>query len=129
MILADTSIWVEYLRGSNPQMASLLARGKIVMHPFIVAEIALGSLKNRRQKLDGMDNLRKAKVAQMSEVRRMIEANRLYAKGIGLSDAHIIASCLITPETQLWTRDAAMKAIATAIGVPIYYPNPSHQIP
>jgi hypothetical protein len=56
----------------------------------------------------------------MSEVRRMIEAHALYSKGIGLTDAHIIASCLITPGTQLWTRDASMNAIATAIGVPVY---------
>jgi len=101
-------------------MGDLLNRGKIAMHPFVVGEIALGSLRNRRQKLGAMDSLRKIKVAQMSEVRRMIEANTLYAKGIGLTDAHIIASCLITPGTQLWTRDAAMKAIAISIGVPVY---------
>ena len=122
MILADTSIWVDHFRGSNPQMESLLARGKIVMHPFVVAEIALGSLKNRRQKLGAMDMLRKVKVAQMSEVRRMIEANGLYAKGIGLIDAHLIASCLLTPGTQLWTRDAALEKVATALGVAITMP-------
>ena len=98
-------------------MESLLARGKIVMHPFVVAEIALGSLKNRRQKLGAMDMLRKVKVAQMTEVRRMIEAHGLYAKGIGLTDAHLIASCLLTPGTQLWTRDAAMMKVATVLGI------------
>ena len=92
------------------------------MHPFVVAEIALGSLKNRRQKLGAMDMLRKVKVAQMSEVRRMIEANGLYAKGIGLIDAHLIASCLLTPGTQLWTRDAALEKEATALGVAITMP-------
>ena len=101
-------------------MQDLLNRGKIATHPFVVGEIALGSLRNRRQKLGAMDSLRKVKVAQMSEVRRMIEAHALYSKGIGLTDAHIIASCLITPGTQLWTRDASMNAIATAIGVPVY---------
>jgi predicted nucleic acid-binding protein len=101
-------------------MQDLLNRGKIATHPFVVGEIALGSLRNRRQKLGAMDSLRKVKVAQMSEVRRMIEAHALYSKGIGLTDAHIIASCLITPGTQLWTRDASMNAMATAIGVPVY---------
>lgn len=120
MILADTSVWVDHLHGSNPQMQDLLNRGKIATHPFVVGEIALGSLRNRRPKLGAMDSLRKVKVAQMSEVRRMIEAHALYSKGIGLTDAHIIASCLITPGTQLWTRDASMNAMATAIGVPVY---------
>lgn len=122
MILADTSVWIGHLRALNPQMENLLTRGKIVMHPFVVAEIALGSLKNRRQKLGAMDMLRKVKVAQMSEVRRMIEANGLYAKGIGLIDAHLIASCLLTPGTQLWTRDAALEKVATALGVAITMP-------
>jgi hypothetical protein len=122
VILADTSVWIGHLRALNPQMENLLTRGKIVMHPFVVAEIALGSLKNRRQKLGAMDMLRKVKVAQMSEVRRMIEANGLYAKGIGLIDAHLIASCLLTPGTQLWTRDAALEKVATALGVAITMP-------
>ena len=117
MILADTSIWVDHLRLSNAQMASLLNRGKIAMHPFVVAEIALGSLKNRRQKLGAMDLLRKVRVAQMSEVRHMIEANALYSKGIGLIDAHLIASCLLTPGTQLWTRDSALQKVAKALGI------------
>jgi len=87
------------------------------MHPCVVAEIALGSLKNRRQKLGAMDSLRKVRVAQMNEVRRMIEAHSLYSKGIGLTDAHLIASCLLTPGTQLWTHDAALQKAAKALGI------------
>jgi len=101
-------------------MQSLLNRGKIAMHPCVVAEIALGSLKNRQQKLGAMDSLRKVKVVQMREIRHMIEAHALYSKAMGLTDAHIIASCLLTPGTQLWTRDAATKAIAKIIGVSVY---------
>ena len=87
------------------------------MHPCVVAELALGSMKNRRQKLDAMDLLRKVKMAQLSEVRRMIEAHALYAKGIGLTDAHLIASCLLTKGTKLWTRDAALEREAKALGI------------
>jgi predicted nucleic acid-binding protein len=98
-------------------MESLLNRGRIAMHPCVVAEIALGFLRNRRQKLGAMDSLRKVKVAQLSEVRQMIEAHALYAKGIGLIDAHLVASCLLTPGTQLWTRDAALDKIAASLGI------------
>jgi predicted nucleic acid-binding protein len=113
VILADTSIWIDHFRTSNPKMESLLNRGRIAMHPCVVAEIALGSLSNRRLKLAAMDSLRRVKVAQLSEVRRMIEAHSLYSKGIGLTDTQLIASCLITPGTQLWTRDAAILASAS----------------
>jgi predicted nucleic acid-binding protein len=122
MILADTSIWVDHLRNRNPEMEKYLSRGQIVMHPFIVAEISLGSLRNRQTTLSDMESLLEAKVAALNEVRHMIEAHTLYSKGIGLTDAHLIASCLITPGTQLWTRDVAMKKVAAALGILIDLP-------
>jgi predicted nucleic acid-binding protein len=117
MILADTSIWVDHLRSRTLEMENLLGRGQIVMHPFVVAEIALGSLHNRRKRLDEMEALLEVKVAQLNEVRHMIEAHALYSKGIGLTDAHLIASCRMTPGTQLWTRDGALQKMAKALGV------------
>jgi hypothetical protein len=122
MILADTSIWVDHLRGRNPEMERRLSRGQVVMHPFIVAEIALGSLHNRRARLDDMEALLEVKVARLNEVRSMIEAHSLYSRGIGLTDAHLIASCLMTPGTQLWTRDAAMERVAKVLGISVSPP-------
>ena len=117
MILSDTSIWVDHLRNRNPEMEMYLGSGQILMHPFIVAEISLGSLHNRQKTLDDMEALLEVKVASLNEVRQMIEAHALYSKGIGLTDAHLIASCLITPGTQLWTRDSALKRVAAALGI------------
>ncbi|MGA3335241.1 MAG: type II toxin-antitoxin system VapC family toxin [Terracidiphilus sp.] len=122
MILADTSIWVGHFRGRNPEMEKRLRRGQIAMHPFIVAELALGSLHDRRKKLDDMEALLEVKVAQLSEVRHMIEAHALYSKGIGLTDAHLIASCLMTPGTQLWTRDGALEKTARTLGIAVNLP-------
>ena len=122
MILADTSIWVDHFRRRNPEMEEHLNRGQIVMHPFIVAEIALGSMSDRRRKLGALESLLEVKVAQLSEVRHMIEAHALYSKGIGLTDAHLIASCLMTPGTQLWTRDAVLEKTADALGVAVNLP-------
>jgi predicted nucleic acid-binding protein len=117
MILADTSIWVDHLRSRDSEMVNLLGKAQIVMHPFIVAEIALGSLHNRRKRLDELEALLEVRVAQLSEVRHMIEAHSLYSRGIGLTDAHLAASCLITPGTQLWTRDGALLKVAKSLGI------------
>lgn len=117
MILADTSIWIDHLRASKPDMVKHLNAGQIAMHPFIVAEIALGSLKNRRKRLAHLDLLLEVKVAQLHEVRHMIEAHSLHAKGIGLTDAHLLASCLLTPGTQLWTRDTRLRLVAQSLGI------------
>jgi len=119
MILADTSIWVDHFRRRNPEMEKRLSQGQIAMHPFIVAEIALGSLHDRQKKLDDMEALLQVKVARLNEVRHMIEAHALYARGIGLTDAHLIASCLMTPGTQLWTRDGALEKTARALGIAV----------
>jgi predicted nucleic acid-binding protein len=117
MILADTSIWVDHLRNRNPEMERLLGGGQIGMHPFIVAEISLGSLHKRQKTLDDLEALLEVTVASLSEVRHMIESHALYSKGIGLTDAHLLASCLMTPGTQLWTRDGALKKVAAALGI------------
>ena len=117
MILADTSIWVDHLRGNNPEMAKLLGMGRILMHPFIVAEIALGSLHNRRKRLSDLESLLEVHVATLGEVRHMIESYGLYSKGIGLTDAHLVAACLLTPGTQLWTRDGALKNVAKSLSI------------
>jgi predicted nucleic acid-binding protein len=117
MILADTSIWVDYLRGRAPDMRPLIQTGRIVVHPFVTAEIALGSIHDRRKTLALMDMLIQVNVAHLDEVRRMVEAQSLYSKGIGLTDAHLIASCLITPGTQLWTGDVRLKRVAQFLGI------------
>jgi predicted nucleic acid-binding protein len=122
MILADTSIWVDHFRKSNPEMVNRLGQGQIAMHPFIVAELALGSLHDRRKKLEDMEALLEVTVAQLNEVRHMIEAHALYSKGIGLTEAHLIASCLMTPGTQLWTRDDALGKRAKALGIAVNLP-------
>jgi predicted nucleic acid-binding protein len=117
VILADTGIWIDYFRGRNAKMRKLLEDGQIAMHPFVVAEIALGSLHDRRKTLAEMGALWEVKVARLTEVRRMIESHALYSRGIGLIDAHLIASCLITQGTQLWTRDVSLQNVAKSLGI------------
>lgn len=119
MILADTSIWIDHLRSSNPQMQSFLLAAQIATHPFIVAEIALGSLRNRTGLLAELDSLQQVTIAQIAEVRHFIETRGLYSKGLSLIDAHLILSCLLTRGTQLWTRDRNMEAVARSLGVAV----------
>lgn len=122
MILADTSIWIDHLRSGNKELSKLLNQGQVVIHPFIIAELALGlldkpSLKRRAQTLALLDLLPKVQVAQLSEVRLMIEARRLYSLGIGLTDAHLIASVFLNPSTLLWTRDKRLRKAAEGLGI------------
>jgi predicted nucleic acid-binding protein len=117
VILADTSIWIDYLRGRKPAMQPLLGRGQIAMHPYVIAEIALGSLQHCQRTFALMESLWQVRVASLAEVRSMVEAHKLYSQGIGLTDAHFVASCLITPGVTLWSRDANLQRVAAVLGV------------
>jgi predicted nucleic acid-binding protein len=122
LILADTSIWIHHfrsgnLRSGNKELRKHLNEGRIVIHPSIIAELALGSLEERTKTLALLDLLPQVRVAQLSEVRRMIEARRLYSLGIGLIDAQLIASVFINPSTVLWTRDKRLRKAAEGLGI------------
>ena len=117
MILADTSIWIDHLRSENTEMRKRLTQGDIVIHPFIIAELALGSLRERIKTLALLDLLPQVRVAHLSEVRLTIEARRLYSLGIGLIDAHLIASVFINSSTLLWTRDKRLRKAAESLGI------------
>jgi predicted nucleic acid-binding protein len=117
LILADTSIWIDHLRSGNKELHKLLNQGQIVIHPFIIAELALGSLRERTQTLALLDLLPQVRMAQLSEVRLMIEARRLYSLGIGLTDAHLIASVFINPSTLLWTRDKRLRNATESLAI------------
>ena len=117
MILADTSIWIDHLRAGNKEMGKLLNQGDIVIHPWIIAELALGSLRERAKTLALLDFLPQVREAQLSEVRVMIEARRLYNLGIGLTDARLIASVFLNPSTLLWTRDKRLRKAAEDLGI------------
>jgi predicted nucleic acid-binding protein len=98
-------------------MSEQLNQGQILIHSFIVAELALGLMQNRSRALSLLELLPQVRMAQMSEVRTMIEARRLYGLGIGLIDAHLIASILIQPPTLLWTRDKRLRRVAESLGI------------
>lgn len=117
MILADTSIWIDHFRSGNKEVMKLLDHGQIVIHPFIVAELALGSLRDRSKTLALLDLLPRLRVAQLSEVRQMIEARSLYSRGIGLTDAHLIAAIFLNPSTLLWTKDIQLRNVCEALRI------------
>jgi len=117
LILADTSVWIDHLRSGDKELRKLLNQGRIVIHPFIIAELALGSLQDRTNTLALLDLLPQLRVAQLDEARLTIEARHLYNRGVGLIDAHLIASVFINPPTLLWTRDKQLRKVVEGLGI------------
>jgi hypothetical protein len=105
MILADTSIWVDHLRAGSKSLTSALLDADIMIHPYVIGELALGNLKNRNALLSYLSELPQATVTTFSETLYFIEQNQLMAKGIDWVDASLLAATALTPHSQIWTRD------------------------
>ena len=116
MILADTSVWVDHFRKANRRLQNLLLNDRILIHPFIIGEIACGSLGKRTEILGSLRQLPHAATASHDEVIHLIEEHRLRGKGIGWIDAHLLASTLLT-NCRLWTADRRLRAVATELDV------------
>ncbi len=117
MILVDTSVWVDHLRRTDAQLAGLLNAGAVLGHPFVLGELALGNLKNRKSILGAMSELPQVPVAQDEEVFGFIETHRLHGRGLEYIDVHLLAAARLYPSTSIWTRDRRFLEAAKTLGL------------
>lgn len=117
MILVDTSVWINHLRNNDPHLIRLLTENSVLSHPFVRGELALGNLRQRETILAALDNLPQAPVAFTDEVNVFIEQHALYGLGIGLIDAHLLASTRLSGNARLWTQDKRLLAAALRLNL------------
>ncbi len=117
MILVDTSVWVGHLRVGEATLAALLDDGQVLVHPFVIGELALGTLRQRAPVLALLQDLPAAVVATDQEVMQFIERHSLAGQGIGYVDAHLLASVRLTAGSSIWTLDRRLAAVATRHGM------------
>jgi len=114
MILVDTSVWIDHLRTGNRQLQALLEDADVLIHPFVVGELTCGTLRNRDEVLALLRALPEAPPAEHIEVMRLVERERLYGRGIGWIDAHLIASARLS-SAPLWTLDRRLGHVASRL--------------
>ena len=117
MILVDTSVWVDHLRRTDTTLVRLLGEGQVLTHPFVIGEVAMGNLARRRLFLDQMRRLPAALVATDLEAMSLMERERLFGRGIGFADLHLLAATRLTPLATLWSRDRRLRTIAEELGL------------
>jgi hypothetical protein len=99
-----------------------------VVHPFVIAELSLHSWPDRMTVLATLDDMPAAIVANLDEVRNLIEIRSLYDKGLGLIDAHLLCSTILSPvPTELWTADTYLADAAHTLGILSALPLPRVQ--
>jgi len=120
MILVDTSVWIDHLRASDERLTQLLVAGQVLVHPFVIGELALGNLRNRDTLLGSLQDMPQASVATESEVLRFIGQQNLFGLGIGFIDAHLLAAVKLVPGSLLWTRDKRLLTASVQLGIAAY---------
>ena len=117
MILVDTSVWIDHFRGGVEAVSRLASRADVLMHPFVLTEIALGSLPDRRMTLRFLGRLIVADVATQRDIWTFVEEHRLFGTGLDFVDVHLLASARLLEGTQLWSRDRRLHETAARLGV------------
>lgn len=117
MILVDTSVWTDHLRKSEPVLIAALEAGRVLMHPFVVGELACGNLNNRGELLSLLRDLPPAPVATDVEALGFIDRHELMGRGIGYLDVHLLASVALAGPARLWTRDKRLAIVAESLKV------------
>ena len=115
MILVDTSVWIDHLRSGEPLLVAVLEGGRVMMHPFVLGELACGNLANRSEVLELLGGLPAAPTATDPEALEFIERRTLMGRGIGYIDVHLLASIVLSDDARLWTRDRRLAAVATEL--------------
>lgn len=114
MILVDTSVWIDHLRRGNARLRSLLDANEVLSHPVVVGELACGTLQARAEILEYLQELPAATIADHREVLSLLENERLYGRGIGWTDMHLLASARLSG-ARLWTLDASLATVAASL--------------
>lgn len=116
MIIADTSIWIEFLRGNQnyfPALKNLLEKQEILAVECIFGELLQGALSKREQSIieSYWTNLPKCLNEDiLIEAGKYSSDNKLHTKGIGLIDCVIILSCR-RYKARLWSLDKKLNSL------------------
>ncbi|TAH39010.1 MAG: type II toxin-antitoxin system VapC family toxin [Gammaproteobacteria bacterium] len=117
-VLVDTSVWVDHFRSGNTRLVGLMTSDAVLIHPFVLTELACGTPPAPRQRtLADLARLRWAQQASQTEVLAFIESEKLYGLGCGLVDVSLLASARLTPGARLWTLDKPLASLASRFGV------------
>ncbi|MCF8062588.1 MAG: VapC toxin family PIN domain ribonuclease [Deltaproteobacteria bacterium] len=116
MVLVDTPVWVDHLSRGNRRLEALLLEARVACHPFVIGELACGTLKSRAEILSLLGSLPSSLVVSQEEFLRFIDLNALAGRGIGFVDVHLLASARLSV-LPLWTGDKRLAGAARDLGL------------
>jgi predicted nucleic acid-binding protein len=122
LILVDTSVWARHIQRKVDALVALLEADDVLIHPFVIGELALGNFQQRALLLRDLGDLPRSVNATDQEVLKLIDSHKLYGRGIGYVDAHLLASTRLSEGAMLWTLDDSLHLAAMQMKL-AYYPS------
>jgi len=118
LLLVDTSVWIDHLHRTDPELVGLLRETLVVMHPAVLGELACGTIPNRREFLALWLALPRLANVSFEEAMALLENRMLWGRGLGWTDIQLLASALVS-RTILWTRDRLLRHTADQLLIPV----------
>jgi predicted nucleic acid-binding protein len=119
IVLVDTSVWIRFLSNRPPYAAeldALLNRDEVSGHEFVYGELLMGDKGGRKHLLVSYEQMHRAPMVTQDEVVMFVRERRLYGRGIGWIDAHLLASTVVG-RLKLWTADRRLAMLAKELGI------------
>jgi predicted nucleic acid-binding protein len=119
MVLVDTSVWIRSMAGKEPFRTivdRLLDRESVLGHELVYGELLIGDAGARSAMLTHYRRFSYVESVPHEEVVALVRERRLFGRGVGWIDAHLLASSLVS-RAQLYTADAPLAGIARGLGI------------
>lgn len=116
MILVDTSVWINHLRMPSKLLGQLLDLEQVLIHPFVIGELACGNIVNRDEIVALLHSLPALPKVDDDEILFFVERHKLMGRGLGLVDIHLLASATIGA-AHVWTADNNLRLAARSLKI------------
>jgi len=119
MVLVDTSVGIRFLANQMPYSAELdrlLERDEAAGHDLVYGELLIGDSGARTRLLNSYDLIHRVPAVSHAEVATFVRSHKLHGRGVGWTDAHLLASAIVS-DTPLWTADDRLARLATELGI------------
>ncbi len=117
MIIVDTNIWVTHFRSPIPALFKMLDDEYVYCHPFVLGELVSGSIANREGIIAELGEIFEPPVGRTEEFLAFVETRKLFSRGIGFVDCHLLLSAVLSGDSKIWTNDKRLKAVSIEMGL------------
>jgi predicted nucleic acid-binding protein len=125
VIILDTSIWIDYLRGKNiaivKSVTQYLEDEKVIVLSPVFGELLQGVKGTKEESiiLTFWENcLKHDETELMLRAGLLSLRNKLLNKGIGLIDSAILYTALET-NSEIWSKDTNLNSAARSLGIKV----------